>query len=71
MSTVGGVRQAAACKAWARPISPDRPSTSGAVTAALLDMFCGLKGRTVRPRLAKTRHRPATSTDLPTSEPQP
>ena len=32
---------ARACNACARPISP--PS---AVTAALLDMFCGLNGRT-------------------------
>ncbi len=55
MCTVAGVRQASACRAWARPISP--PS---AVTAALLDMFCGLKGRTVRPRLANRRHSPAT-----------
>ena len=45
MCTEGAMPQARACKAWARPISP--PS---AVTAALLDMFCGLNGRTVRPR---------------------
>ena len=32
MWTLGGMRQAKACKAWARPISP--PS---AVTAALID----------------------------------
>ena len=44
MCTVAGMRQAMACNACARPISP--PST---VTAALFDMFCGLKGATVRP----------------------
>jgi len=47
MWTLGAIPQARACKAWARPISP--PS---AVTAALFDMFCGLNGRTVSPRLA-------------------
>ena len=41
---------ARACSAWARPISP--PS---AVTAALFDMFCGLNGRTRRPRRVKRR----------------
>ena len=41
MSIAGATPQARACSAWARPISP--PS---AVTAALFDMFCGLKGRT-------------------------
>ena len=66
MSTVAGVRQASACKAWARPISP--PS---AVTAALLDMFCGLNGRTASPLSVKRRQRPATRVDLPTSDPQP
>ena len=40
-----GTPQARACSAWALPISP--PS---AVTAALFDMFCGLKGRTARPQ---------------------
>ena len=45
MSTRGATPQARACSAWARPISP--PS---AVTAALFDMFCGLNGRTMRPR---------------------
>ena len=45
MWTDGGSRQARACSAWARPISP--PS---AVTAALFDMFCGLNGATRRPR---------------------
>src|SRR3984885_7960642 len=60
------MRQARACSAWARPISP--PS---AVTAALLDMFCGLNGRTLIPRLLSARHRPATINDFPTSEPVP
>ena len=66
MSTVGGVPEARACSAWARPISP--PSE---VTAALLDIFCGLNGRTRKPRLEKARQRPATISDLPTSEPVP
>ena len=46
MSLAGAIPQARACSAWARPISP--PS---AVTAALFDMFCGLNGRTLNPRL--------------------
>src|ERR1700722_8361894 len=66
MSLVEAMPQARACKAWARPISP--PS---AVTAALFDMFCGLNGRTLRPRRVKARPRPATISDLPTSEPVP
>ena len=66
MSTLGGVPQARACSAWARPISP--PS---GVTAALFDMFCGLNGRTRSPRRAKARHKPATISDLPTSDPVP
>src|SRR5947207_13681394 len=66
MSIAGGAPQARACKACARPISP--PS---AVTAALFDMFCGLSGRTLRPRRVNTRASPATSSDFPTSEPVP
>src|SRR5262245_37147496 len=66
MCTLVGVRAARACSACARPISP--PS---AVTAALLDMFCGLNGRTFSPRFVKARARPATISDLPTSEPVP
>ena len=66
MSTLGATPQARACSAWARPISP--PS---AVTAALLLMFCGLNGRTARPRRANARHRPATSSDLPAFEQVP
>jgi adenosylcobyric acid synthase len=34
------------------------------VTAALFDMFCGLNGRTVRPRRVKARARPATSSEI-------
>ena len=64
MWTLGATPQARACSACARPISP--PS---AVTAALFDMFCGLNGRTRSPRVAKARQRPATISDLPTSEP--
>src|ERR1700709_1137395 len=58
--------QASACSACARPISP--PS---AATAALLDMFCGLNGATLRPRILAARHSPATNSDLPTLEPAP
>src|SRR3954463_11216273 len=66
MCTDGGTRAARACSAWARPISP--PS---AVTAALLDMFCGFNGATFRPRRVSARASPATTSDLPTSEPVP
>src|SRR6185437_540603 len=66
MSVVGLTRHAFAWSAWARPISP--PSS---VTAALFDMFCGLNGRTARPRRTSARPSPATSSDLPTSEPVP
>ncbi|CAK0777649.1 hypothetical protein WCLP8_590003 [uncultured Gammaproteobacteria bacterium] len=41
------------------------------MTAALFDMFCGLNGRTLKPRRTKARHSPATSSDLPTLEPVP
>src|SRR5262245_1155732 len=66
MSVCGATPAARAWSAWARPISP--PST---VTAALFDMFCGLKGSTRSPRRVKARARPATMSDLPTSEPAP
>src|SRR5260370_31569739 len=66
MCTLGAIRAARACSACARPISP--PS---AVTAALFDMFCGLNGRTWRPRFANARARPATISDVPTSDAQP
>src|SRR5688572_22109632 len=66
MCTLGSTRAATACSAWALPISP--PS---AVTAALLDMFCGLNGRTFSPRLANARARPVAMSDLSTFEPVP
>src|SRR6516162_4846030 len=66
MSVIGSTPQARACNACARPISP--PS---AATAALFDMFCGLNGRTLSPRLVKARAIPVSSSDLPTSEPVP
>ena len=66
MCTESGTPAARACSACARPISP--PS---AVTAALFDMFCGLNGMTDRPRRVNARARPATISDLPTSEPVP
>ena len=64
MCTLGGIRAARACTAWARPISP--PSIA---TAALFDMFCGLNGATFNPRRTSARARPATSVDLPALEP--
>jgi hypothetical protein len=66
MSVCGASPAASACNACARPISP--PS---AVTAALLDMFCGLNGATSIPRARAARASPATSIDLPTLEPVP
>src|SRR3954471_8629240 len=63
MSAVGSTPAAAACTAWARPIS--EPS---AQTAALFDMFWALKGATRTPLRAKTRHSAATSRLLPTDE---
>ena len=66
MWTLGGIRAARACTCWARPISP--PSTA---TAALFDMFCGLKGATFNPRRTSARASPATSVDLPALDPVP
>src|SRR3984957_17053819 len=66
MSVCASTPAACACSACARPISP--PSI---VTAALFDMFCGLKGSTRYPRRVAARARPATISDLPTSEPAP
>ena len=66
MSVEGSSPAARACSAWARPISP--PSEQA---AALFDMFCGLKGATLIPRRCAMRHRAATRSDLPTSEPVP
>ena len=71
MWTVGGTLQASACSHCARPISPPPDCPGISATAALFDMFCGLKGRTERPRFRASRQRPATSTVLPTSEPVP
>jgi hypothetical protein len=34
-------------------------------------MFCALKGATANPRRASARHRPVTTSDLPTSEDVP
>src|ERR1051325_8450052 len=64
MCTLRATRAARACRACGRPTS--RPA---GVTAALFDIFCGLNGRTRRPRLVKGRASPATISDLPTSEP--
>src|SRR5258708_17509573 len=66
MSVCASTPAACACSACARPISP--PSI---VTAALFDMFCGLKGSTRCPRRVAARASPATTSDLPTSEPAP
>ncbi len=66
MCTLGARPDASACNACARPISP--PSS---VTAALLDMFCGLNGATEIPRRSAARQSPATSSDLPTLDPVP
>src|SRR5579864_9351921 len=66
MSAVGSIPAAAACIAWARPISA--PS---AVTKEFSDMFCALNGATATPCRASHRHSPATSTLLPASDPVP
>ena len=66
MSATGSIPAAAACIAWARPISaPSR------VTNEFSDMFCALNGATFTPCRASHRHNPATSTLLPASEPVP
>ena len=66
MSAAGSMPAAAACIAWARPISA--PSS---VTKEFSDMFCALNGATFTPCRASHRHSPATSTLLPASEPVP
>ena len=66
MSAVGSIPAAAACMAWARPISA--PS---AVTNEFSDMFCALNGATETPCRASHRHSPATSAVLPASDPVP
>ncbi len=63
MAASGSTPAAAACIAWARPISP--PSW---VTAEFSDMFCALKGATLRPWRASQRQIPATITLLPASD---
>ena len=59
----GSMPAAAACMAWARPISA--PS---AVTKEFSDMFCALNGATRTPWRASHRHSPAVSTLLPASD---
>ena len=58
-----GTPAAAACIAWARPIS----APSGA-TIELFDMFCALNGATRTPCRASQRQIPAVMTDLPASD---
>src|SRR2546422_5432405 len=62
----GSTPAAAACAAWARPIS--HPSR---VTAEFRAMFWALKGATFTPRLASPRQTPATITLLPQSDEVP
>ena len=59
----GSIPAAAACMAWARPIS-----APPGVTNELSDMFCALNGATRTPRRASARHRPAVSTLFPASD---
>src|SRR5262249_14089198 len=59
----GSMPAAAACIAWARPISP--PSR---VTTELSDMFCALNGATLTPRRASHRQIPAVTTLFPASD---
>src|SRR5579864_6321123 len=66
MSTVASTLAAMACANCARPISP--PSLQ---TAALLDMFCALKGATRKLWRDSMRHNPATSVLLPTDDAVP
>ena len=59
----GSMPAAAACMAWARPISaPSR------VTTEFSDMFCALNGATLTPRRASQRQIPAVTTLLPASD---
>src|SRR5262249_11758101 len=62
----GVVRAASACRYCARLIS-----VPSGVTAALLLMFCALKGATHIPRLARCLQRAVTRNDLPASLEQP
>ena len=59
----GSIPAAAACMAWARPIS----APSG-VTKEFSDMFWALNGATRTPCRASQRHSPAVSTLFPASE---
>jgi len=63
MAVSGSTPAATAWIHWARPISA--PSV---VTTEFSDMFCPLKGATDTPARARSRHRPATTVDLPASE---
>src|SRR5260370_18261002 len=63
MSAVGSTPAAAACTAWARPISAPSPQT-----AALFDIFCALNGATRIPLRAKIRHSAAASRLLPAED---
>ena len=52
--------------------TPDEaPDGTVNVTAALLLIFCALKGATRTPRVARWRHRAVTINDLPASLEQP
>ena len=62
----GSMPAAAACMAWARPISA--PSL---VTTEFSDMFCALNGATFTPRLASQRQTPAVTALLPASDAVP
>src|SRR5687767_1794999 len=62
----GSTPAAAACIAWARPIS-----APPGVTAELSAMFWALNGATRTPRRASQRQMPAVSSDLPASEDVP
>jgi hypothetical protein len=66
ISTVGSIRAAAACTAVLRAISP--PSR---VTAALLLIFCALKGATRNPCQVAMRQSAVTRTLLPTEDAVP
>src|SRR5262249_36291530 len=66
MRACGVVRAASACRYCARLIS-----VPSGVTAALLLMFCALKGATRTPRVARCLHRAVTRKDLPASLEQP
>src|SRR4051812_49935003 len=62
----GSTPAAAACSAWARPIS-----APVAVTAELLAMFCALNGATRTPARASHLQMPAVTALFPASEAGP